>query len=139
MSSVHSVNIFITSPTIFWGKEPTLLNSWVSCLFEKLNSGLCFQVSAHFHPLRFLTFIPLACIVLLLLPNSVWFSQAPTKVLQNLSAKRFSLVFFLHVRKTTPWEVTCLLLLAPYSFSYEPSFTSLLSGKIEKKIKNYLL
>ena len=79
MSSVHFLNICLTSPTIFRGKEPMLLpmsfmSFWKSHL-EALFPGLCSfsRITISY----FSTAITLTCILLLLLSNSIWFSQAP--------------------------------------------------------------
>lgn len=105
MSLVHALNIFTTPPPFSEEKKPCY-SSWVSCVFETLNSGLWFQVSPQSYPLRFLISAQLT----LLLANSVRFAQAPTKAPQNLSVKRFSVVFLLYVKKPTSWEITWMVL-----------------------------
>ena len=109
MSSVHFLNIFIISPTIFWGKEPMLLPMSFMSFWK--NSRLCFQVSAHSRALQFLTeahlpsylhsFAPLVKFHLIF--------SSPNQP-QNLGTRRFSLVFFLYVKKPTPWKITWMVL-----------------------------
>ena len=80
MYSVHFLNIFITSPTIFWGKEPMLLPMSFMSFLKNSTRG---SVSRSLLILEHYNFLlqhnyPHTCILLLLLSNSIWFSQAPT-------------------------------------------------------------